>query len=66
MQAPAKIDQVLESAVHDDAGAIVYFEHLNIRIQDVPTATLFYIVGLGLTRDPYASFGPNGLHVNVG
>ena len=32
-----------------DVGNIVALEHVNVRIPDQQLATLFYVVGLGLT-----------------
>ena len=37
----------------EDVGNIISLEHVNLQVPDQATATLFYIVGLGLTRDPY-------------
>ena len=39
----------------EDVGNIVLLEHVNLQIPDQPTAILFYVVGLGFTRDPYLS-----------
>lgn len=50
----------------DDLGNIVSLEHINVQIEDQRLATLFYIMGLGLTRDPYQSFGVNNMWVNAG
>ena len=36
----------------EDLGNVVALEHVNIRVPDQRIATLFYITGLGLTRDP--------------
>jgi hypothetical protein len=41
-----------------DVGNIVALEHVNVTIPDQQLATLFYVVGLGLTRDPYLMPGP--------
>ena len=49
-----------------DVGNILLMEHLNITVPDQLQATLFYIVGLGLTRDPYNTVGIDNMHVNVG
>ncbi len=49
-----------------DVGNSVLMEHLNICVPDQLTATLFYVVGLGLTRDPYNTVGVDNMHVNVG
>ncbi len=36
----------------EDIGNIVALEHVNLGVADQRTATLFYMSGLGLTRDP--------------
>ena len=50
----------------EDIGNIVALEHVNIRVPDQRLATLFYISGLGLTRDPYLMTGVTNMWVNVG
>jgi hypothetical protein len=50
----------------DDIGNIVEFGHVNTRIPDQHLATLFYIMGLGLTRDPYLVVGVDNMWVNAG
>ena len=37
----------------EDLGNSIHFEHVNVTIPDQRLATLFYVAGLGLTRDPY-------------
>ncbi len=49
-----------------DVGNIVALEHVNVTVPDQAQATLFYISGLGLTRDPYMMVGPENMWVNVG
>lgn len=49
-----------------DVGNIVHLEHVNVRIPDQRIATLFYVSGLGLTRDPYLMTGIDNMWVNVG
>ena len=49
-----------------DVGNIVALEHVNVRVPDQQLATLFYVVGLGLTRDPYLMPGLDNMWVNVG
>lgn len=49
-----------------DVGNIVALEHVNVRVPDQQLATLFYVVGLGLTRDPYLMVGLDNMWVNVG
>ncbi len=50
----------------EDTGNIVSLEHVNVCIPDQRLATLFYITGLGLTRDPYLVTGVTNMWVNVG
>ena len=50
----------------EDVGNIVAMEHVNVRITDQARATLFYVLGLGLTRDPYLWIGLDNMWINVG
>ena len=50
----------------EDVGNIVEFGHLNVRVPDQQTALAFYVVGLGLTRDPYLRTGLDNAWINVG
>lgn len=50
----------------EDIGNIVSLEHVNVLIPDQRLATLFYVTGLGLTRDPYMFTSDNNMWVNVG
>lgn len=50
----------------EDVGNIVLLEHVNLQIPDQSLATLFYVVGLGLTRDPYLNVGVENMWINVG
>lgn len=54
------------TALAEDVGNIVSLEHVNVRIDDQLKATLFYIVGLGFTRDPYMNVGLTNMWVNIG
>ncbi len=49
-----------------DVGNIVALEHVNIKVPDQQLATLFYVVGLGLTRDPYLMTGLENMWINIG
>ena len=49
-----------------DVGNMLSFDHLNLTIADQQTAMLFYIVGLGLTRDPYMTVGLENMWINIG
>jgi len=51
---------------HEDLGNIVALEHVNLSHDDQQRAILFYLVGLGLTRDPYVVVGLDNMWVNVG
>jgi hypothetical protein len=50
----------------EDLGNIVGLEHVNVLVPDQGLATLFYISGLGLTRDPYLMTSVDNMWVNVG
>ena len=50
----------------EDQGNIIALEHLNVQIDDQRLATLFYIGGLGLTRDPYMNVLDTNMWVNAG
>jgi hypothetical protein len=52
--------------VEEDVGNIVSLEHVNVQMPDQSLAILFYIVGLGFTRDPYFNIGLNNMWANVG
>jgi len=50
----------------EDVGNAILFEHVNLRVPDQRLANLFYIGGLGLTRDPWLMTGIDNMWVNVG
>lgn len=50
----------------EDVGNLVEFGHVNIRVPDQQQALIFYIMGLGLTRDPYLVTGVDNAWINVG
>jgi hypothetical protein len=50
----------------EDLGNAIHFEHVNVTIPDQRLATLFYVTGLGLTRDPYLNVSDNNMWINVG
>jgi hypothetical protein len=52
--------------VAEDVGNIVGLEHLNVKIPSQQTATSFYVVGLGFTRDPYLMVGLENMWINFG
>jgi len=49
-----------------DLGNITLLEHVNVSVPDQHLATIFYLSGLGLTRDPYLMTGTDNMWVNVG
>jgi hypothetical protein len=61
MQEKPRFDRAAE-----DIGNVVGLEHVNTRVPDQQLATLFYVTGLGLTRDPYLMTGVTNMWVNVG
>ena len=50
----------------EDLGNIVEFGHVNLRVPDQQLAIVFYVTGLGLTRDPYLRTGVDNAWINVG
>ena len=50
----------------EDVGNIIELEHINVQVPDQLLATLFYIVGLGFTRDPYLNVGLTNMWANAG
>ena len=50
----------------EDLGNVVALEHVNVLIPDQQLATLFYVTGLGLTRDPFLNTGAGNMWINVG
>ncbi len=50
----------------EDLGNIVKLEHVNVRIPDQRLSTLFYVAGLGFTRDPYIMVSTNNMWINMG
>jgi hypothetical protein len=55
-----------ETYVNEDIGNIVQMEHVNVQIADQGIATLFYLVGMGFTRDPHMMVGVDNMWVNMG
>src|SRR5258705_11264003 len=50
----------------EDLGNSIHFEHVNVTVPDQRLATLFYVAGIGLTRDPYLMVSESNMWVNVG
>lgn len=60
------MNQALFDRTEGDTGNIVALEHVNLRIPDQQIATIFYVMGLGLTRDPYLMTGVSNMWINAG
>jgi hypothetical protein len=50
----------------EDVGNIVLLEHVNVTQPDQRPTTLFYVLALGGTRDPYVMVGLDNMWVNYG
>ena len=50
----------------EDVSNIVHLEHVNVTHSDQRLATLFYVAGLGGTRDPFIMVGLDNMWVNLG
>ena len=61
MQDKPRFDRTVE-----DIGNVVGLEHVNTRVPDQNLATIFYVSGLGLTRDPYLMTGVTNMWINAG
>jgi hypothetical protein len=50
----------------EDLGNSIHLEHVNVQIPDQRLAMLFYVSGLGLTRDPYLMTADSNMWINAG
>lgn len=50
----------------EDLGNIVALEHVNAHVADQRLAIVFYVEGLGLTRDPYMNTTDGNMWINAG
>ena len=50
----------------ENIGNVLNMEHINLTVPDQQLAALFYVTGLGFTRDPYIDFGTFNMWVNTG
>jgi hypothetical protein len=66
MNAPEKPKPAPYDRTSEDVGNLVHLEHFNVFHNDQQKATLFYVVGLGGTRDPYLMVGLTNMWVNFG
>ncbi len=58
--------QRLYDRTTQDVGNLVELGHVNTRVPDQRLATLFYVTGLGLTRDPYLMTSTDNMWINAG
>jgi catechol-2,3-dioxygenase len=61
----ASMQQQFDRAA-EDLGNSIHLEHVNVTVPDQHLATLFYVAGLGLTRDPYLMVSDTNMWVNAG
>ena len=61
MAAPDTLDRTTQ-----DVGNVLSLEHINVTITDQSLSTLFYVVGMGFTRDPYMTVGLDNMWINIG
>src|SRR5258708_14513163 len=63
-------DSAMEECHYDrageDIGNIVGLGHVNTAIPKQRLSTLFYVTGLGLTRDPFINTSTDNMWINVG
>ena len=50
----------------EDMGNMVELGHVNVTVPDQHLATLFYVSGLGMTRDPFLMTGVENMWINIG
>ena len=50
----------------EDVGNVVSLEHVNVKVADQSHAHVFYVSGMGFTRDPYIDFGLRNMWINLG
>ena len=60
------MQQTVFNRATQDVGNIVEFGHVNVRVPDQQCAIIFYVMGLGLTRDPCLRTGIDNVWMNVG
>jgi hypothetical protein len=58
--------KVAKEVFAEDVGNIAMLEHVNTQVDDQSIATLFYLVGMGFTRDPHMMVGLENMWVNLG
>lgn len=56
----------IEREILPEVGGILHLDHVNFQVSDHDLATVFFINGLGLTRDPYRRVDETNMGINVG
>ena len=59
-------EQASFDRAQEDVGNVQLLEHVNVTVPDQNLASMFYVTGLGFTRDPYIDFGTLNMWVNLG
>jgi hypothetical protein len=59
------IEQTYDRAV-EDVGNIIALEHVNVTVPDPRLAMLFYVAGMGFTRDPYLMVEDENMWIILG
>ncbi len=49
-----------------EVGGIIHLEHFNFEMEEHELATIFFMNGLGLTRDPYKRTDETNMGINIG
>lgn len=66
MTAGSIVETKTQPYFEENVGNIMLMEHVNVQVPDQQLATLFYLVGMGFTRDPHMMVGLDNMWVNVG
>ncbi len=66
MQTESLAAQKTKPFFEENVGNIMLMEHVNVQVPDQALATLFYLVGMGFTRDPHMMVGLENMWVNLG
>ena len=64
-EAPSQPNSTFDRRL-EDVGNVQMLEHVNVTVPDQGLASMFYVTGLGFTRDPYIDFGTFNMWVNLG
>ncbi len=65
-EAKKKAEQNTYDRSLEDVGNVQMLEHVNVTVPDQGLARMFYVTGLGFSRDRYIDFGTLNMWVNLG